>query len=106
MTLTLKTLAYMGNLLDDRDFEPNSEDLAELIEYARERAAREACGKLLAPGESVELNYDPEEEDAECVAVRLDEGGSRDNVDHVAHAGADAYLALMVALERQAGEEA
>ena len=43
MTLTLKTLAFMGNLLDDGDFEPNSEDLAELIEYARERAAREAC---------------------------------------------------------------
>ena len=77
-----------------------------LIEYARERAAREACGKLLTPGESIELNYDPEEEDAECVAVRLDEGGFRDNADHVAHAGADAYLALMVALERQAGEEA
>ena len=101
MSLTLKTLTYMADGLDDRSRHLNHEDLAELIEYARERAAREACGKLLSPGESIELNFDPEEDGAECVAVRLDETGLRDNADHVAGTGADAYLALMTALEGQ-----
>ena len=46
--LTSKTLDYISSLLDSKGRGGlNDEDVALLIDYARERAAREACEALL-----------------------------------------------------------
>ena len=56
MSLNLKTLGLMARLLDDREDDFSNEDMAELLEYARERAAREAC-EALADGRHPSLQF-------------------------------------------------
>jgi hypothetical protein len=91
MSVTIERLDEMGCLLDDRD-----KYLAELFDYARERAARERCLKLMPKLARLCLHGSFGESAYKAVAD--------ESIGFAEASGAtptDAYLALAAALEKR-----